>query len=63
MRLVPVRPLALGAIPSWTREQVLEHARQIAFVDPESELLAQLRKGGANLDVWQVGPVTLVHAD
>jgi len=64
MRLPPVTPdYGNAVIPTWTHEAVLEHAREIAFVDPEPELLSELGKANVNLRVRQIGPVTLVYAN
>jgi hypothetical protein len=50
------------SIPYWTSDQVIEHAHEIAFVNPEPEILAMLRMAKFNLSVQQIRSVTLVYA-
>jgi hypothetical protein len=52
-----------SARPYLTIDQVIEHAHEIAFVNPQPETLSMLRMAKVNLSIQQIRSVTLVYAE
>jgi len=58
----PDPPPPYAFVPRLTTSAVLQHAREIAFIDPDSELLAILSGAKLSISVRQSGPINIVYA-
>jgi len=57
----PVDPRSV--VPSLSTDDALEHAREIAFVNPDPGFLARLTTAKLTLKIQSIGSVTLVYAE
>jgi hypothetical protein len=59
----PEPPPPDAIVPAWHTDTVVEHAREIAFVNPEPRLLERLRAANLKLDIKRADSVMLVYAE